>query len=112
MLNLLFLLGTIFINEVENKINLEFIAESMFVSQQMEVCETTAAQLLHMGIERRRRFGGRPPAETAVIMFFEQRSALLASLHLIAKGAIDAQLEEYLLREVSKDCIAQQSMAC
>ena len=83
--------GTIKIGSKTVKLNAEFIAETLFLSSQLNVSELLAANLLRSGIALQSRHGNRPASDTAVIIFHAERADMLACLKLIFDPAVSGQ---------------------
>jgi nuclear pore complex protein Nup205 len=75
--------GTIKIGSKTVKLNAEFIAETLFLSSQLNLSELLACNLLRSGIALQSRHGNRPASDTAVIIFHGERADMLACLKLI-----------------------------
>lgn len=73
------------------KLNAEFIAETLFLSSQLNLSELLAANLLRSGIALQSRHGNRPASDTAVIIFHGERADMLACLKLIFDPQVNGQ---------------------
>ncbi|KAA1100620.1 hypothetical protein PGTUg99_029313 [Puccinia graminis f. sp. tritici] len=64
----------------------DFTHEALYLSEQLELSENQCAILLQHGMSRKARYG-RPNADSAVIIYYQERSALLNFLKLIFQPA-------------------------
>ncbi|OAV96557.1 hypothetical protein PTTG_01001 [Puccinia triticina 1-1 BBBD Race 1] len=80
----------------------DFTQEALYLSEQLELSENQCAILLQHGMSRKARYG-RPNADNAVIIYYQERTALLRVLKLIfqptdSENLITSGLSEELER--------------
>ena len=73
----------------QHRANQDFIDESLFLANTLNASESFCAALLRQGIVEQSRFG-RPSAENGLLVFHNERVALVKCLQAIYKGALSA----------------------
>lgn len=82
--------GTIRISGKTVAFQQDFVVEVNFLASQLLLSELYAAQLLSAGMSRQPLYGNRPGPDTAIIIYHEERLAMLACLQLIFDPRIDS----------------------
>ena len=77
--------GVIMVNGKEKSLNADFVAQTLLLSDELQVSEGYAASLLQEGIAARARWG-RAPSEVACLLYYRERLALLACVKELARG--------------------------
>ncbi|KAI8456250.1 nucleoporin Nup186/Nup192/Nup205 [Phakopsora pachyrhizi] len=71
----------------------DFTQEALYLSEQLELSENQCAILLQHGMSRKSRYG-RANADSAVIIYYQERSALLRCLKLIFQPIDSEEMRE------------------
>ncbi|EGG11345.1 uncharacterized protein MELLADRAFT_76626 [Melampsora larici-populina 98AG31] len=80
----------------------DFTQEALYLSEQLDISENNCAILLQHGMSRKSRYG-RANADSAVIMYYRERSALLRSLKLIFQaGDSEEMIQSGMTDELEK----------
>ena len=77
--------GVILVHGKEKSLNADFVAQTLLLSDELQVSEGYAASLLQEGIAARARWG-RAPSEVACLLYYRERLALLACVKELARG--------------------------
>ncbi|WFD24036.1 hypothetical protein MEQU1_002733 [Malassezia equina] len=78
--------GVIVLQGQTQSLNADFVAQTLLLSDELQVSETYAASLLQEGIAASARWG-RTPTEVACLLYYREHLALLACLKEMASGA-------------------------
>lgn len=80
----------------------DFTQEALYLSEQLDISENNCAILLQHGMSRKSRYG-RANADSAVIMYYQERSAVLRCLKLIFQtGDSEEMIQSGMSEELEK----------